>query len=327
MFSNGNFSISYKEILDKISEIDMLAYYFNINKLPIVINSPLRTDNNPSFGLKAYKDFVYYTDFATGEKGNFITLLIKYWNTDYQKVLTKIYNDIPKITKTNITTSHNSSRVKKANSTTILKIKIRAWRDYDINYWQSYGISLSWLQFANVYPISNYILTKDNKDFVFYADKYAYAYIEYKDKIVSIKVYQPFNVNGYKWINKHDKSVISLWTKVPDKGDKICICSSTKDALCLMCNTGIPAISLQGEGYLMSNSVVKNLKQRYNKIYVLYDNDSAGIKGGQKLSNQHGFINIVLPKINNTKDISDLYKSLQDKKEFNNIMLNLFKDE
>lgn len=327
MFSTGNFSVTLEEIFSHVSEIELLAYYFNIDRLPIVIHSPLRKDDKPSLGFKLFDNkYVYYNDFSTGEKGNLISLLMKMWGKTFNSTLEKIYSDIPKITSTNTLISHNSSRAKYSSSTTILNVKTREWRNYDIAYWLSYGIPLFWLKYAEVYPISHTIITRDDITTSYTADKYAYAFIERKDGIITLKVYQPFNTKGYKWINKHDGSVVSLWTKVPKKGNRICICSSLKDALCLEANTHIPAIALQGEGYTMSNSAISNLKERFEQVYVLFDNDEAGILGGEKLSKETGFTNIVLPKINNSKDISDLYKSLEDKKEFKTIILNLFND-
>ena len=119
--------------------------------------------------------------------------------------------------------------------------------------------------------------------------------------------------------------MISLWTKVPEYGDKICICSSLKDALCLWANTGIPALAIQGEGYSISNTAVSELKRRYKEIYILLDNDDAGLQDAVKLSESTGFTNIVLPKKYGEKDLSDLYHSLQDKERFKSIILGLFK--
>ena len=139
------------------------------------------------------------------------------------------------------------------------------------------------------------------------------------------KIYQPFNKQGYKWSNRHDKSVISLWTKVPSYGAKICICSSLKDALCLWANTNIPALAVQGEGYSMSNTAINELKRRFNKVYICLDNDIPGLKDAKKLAEETGFINVVLPKFNGGKDISDFYKVLNNKEQFKQTILNLFK--
>ena len=99
-----------------------------------------------------------------------------------------------------------------------------------------------------------------------------------------------------------------------------------KDALCLWSNIGIPALAIQGEGYGMSDTAIGELKRRYSHIYILLDNDEAGILDGRKLSESTGFTNIVLPKVNDAKDISDLYKSLQDPNRFRDIIMPLFKD-
>ena len=137
---------------------------------------------------------------------------------------------------------------------------------------------------------------------------------------MSIKIYQPKNTNGYKWSNKHDNSVISLWTKIPEYGNVLCICSSVKDSLCLWANAGIPAVCPQGEGYRMSTTAINELKRRFKKIYILFDNDETGILDGKKLAEVTGFTNLVLPKFDNgknkkkKKDVSDAYEILGKEK-------------
>lgn len=329
--SSGRSSVSLEDVLNKVTEADILSFYLGVNEVPCVIHSPLRKDKKPSFGLYSIDGKrVFYTDLSTREKGGLFDLLSQMWGITYIEVLNKINKDIPKFISHSNIKSYNTCNIKTSsnyNSSTDLKCKIRDWKQYDIEYWESYGISLKWLKYAEVYPISHKIIVKEDKQYIFGADKYAYAYVEHKEGKVTLKIYQPFNKNGYKWANKHDASVISLWTKVPEYGDKICICSSLKDALCLWANTGIPSLAIQGEGYAMSNTAINELKRRYKKIFILLDNDDAGIINGEKLASLTGFINIVLPKIEeygNPKDISDLYYSLQDKKEFKEIILKLF---
>ena len=112
-----------------------------------------------------------------------------------------------------------------------------------------------------------------------------------------------------------DASVISLWTKVPEYGDRIIICSSLKDALCISCNLHIPAIAPQGEGYSMSDTAVNELKRRFKKVFISFDTDVAGLLDGQNLSQKTGFINIV-PDLGDSKDYSDYWKSLENKEDF-----------
>lgn len=329
-FASGEHSITLEDILARITEFDILYYYFNVSELPTIIHSPLRRDNRPSFGLYTSDGKrVHYTDFATKDKGGLFDLLMKYWGENYKEMLNHLWKDLPNFSNANVQfnsiKSKNTYQSLKSRNIN-LQCKVREWRNYDIEYWASYGISLEWLKYADIYPISHKIVIRDSHRYVFGADKYAYAYVERKEGKITLKIYQPFNKGGYKWSNRHDRSVISLWTKVPEYGDKICICSSMKDALCLWSNTGIPALAIQGEGYGMSNTAISELKRRYSHIYILLDNDEAGIIDGRKLSESTGFTNIVLPRVNDAKDISDLYKSLQDPSRFKDIVVPLFKD-
>lgn len=330
MVSSGRPSNDIKEVLNITTEVNIASHYLGINNIPIVINSPLRIDNNPSFGIFSPDGVkVKYIDFSTKDSGDIFDLLRKMWNISLNEVCAIICNDFSKFKGDisvikSVPTCQVSGIGKHSNSE--LKCKVRDWRNHDIEYWTSYGISLQWLKYAEVYPISHKIIIKGGNRMIFGADKYAYAYVEHKEGETTLKIYQPYNKEGFKWANKHDKSVISLWTKVPEYGDKICICSSLKDALCLWANTGIPAIAIQGEGYTMSNTAISELKRRYKEIYILLDNDEAGLQDGEKLSKSTGFTNIVLPKEYGTKDIADLYKLLQDKETFKEILVNLFKN-
>ena len=311
-FSSGRPSVSLQEVLSVTTEATIASHYLGIKAIPCLIQSPLRQDNHPSFGIYSPNGTeVNYIDFSTRESGRIFKLLSKIWNIPYEEVYTRIYKDFSQsnsITPINIVASNIKTKECNTNSIEI-EVKIRKWENYDIEYWKSYGISLEWLKYAEVYPISHKIVTKDGQKYIFGADKYAYAYVERKENNITLKIYQPFNKKGFKWSSKHDKSVISLWTKVPKKGEKICICSSLKDALCLWANTGIPSLAIQGEGYPISNTAINELKNRYKRIYICLDNDKAGIQDAIKLASETGFINIVLPPFKEGKDISDLYKS------------------
>ena len=317
-FSSGKSSVSLDDILSKVTEADILSYYLGVIEVPCIINSPLRQDRRPSFGLYSSDGIrIFYIDLATKDSGGLFDLLGKMWNCGFKEVLSKINEDISKFcggANIHLYTSCAVRSTSSYNKDTDLQCKVRDWRSYDIEYWASYGITLEWLKYAEVYPISHKIVVKDGHRYVFGADKYAYAYVEHKEGKVTLKVYQPFNKAGYKWSNKHDKSVISLWTKVPEYGDKICICSSLKDALCLWANANIPSLSIQGEGYNMSDTAISELKRRYKEIYILLDNDEAGLKDGLSLSESTGFTNVVLPKFEGGKDISDAFKILGKEK-------------
>lgn len=330
MISKGKVSEEPYEDLGSLTEADIASYYLNIRSIPSLIHSPLRMDNKPSFSIFSPDGVnVNYRDFSTGECGRIWTLLAKMWNCSYREVQRRVYNDLGNKsygTKVGVGSFSRRGRIK-INPLLDLQCRTREWRDYDIEYWESYGISIDWLKYADVYPISHKIVIKDDGDIVFGADKYAYAYVEFKDGKTTLKIYQPFNTKGFKWANRHDKSVVSLWTKIPATGDRVCICSSLKDALCLWANTGIPALAIQGEGYGMSNTAVSELKGRFKKVYICLDNDKPGLKDAEILASKTGFTNVVLPQFEGGKDISDMYKVLGDKKKFKDTILKLFKND
>lgn len=313
-----------------MSDAELASFYLGITQVPCIISSPLRRDRNPSFGLYSNDGVrIYWVDFATKERGGMYDLLSQIWHCNYKEVLIRIKQDINRF--------HQGAKVKNyvpcavrdmatSRSSTELQCKVREWRQYDIDYWQSYGVPLEWLKYAEVYPISHKIVVSGKERYVYGADKLAYAFVEHKDDKVTLKIYQPLNKAGYKWANKHDRSVISLWSKIPESGNKVVICSSLKDALCLWANTGIPAVALQGEGYGMSDTAISELKRRFANVYILFDNDEAGLMDGRKLAEQTGFTNVTLPKFSGGKDVSDYYKTF-GYYQFRDVMLSLFDEE
>lgn len=326
MFSKGFKSVSLSEIRQQYSDADIAQKYLGV-KVPCLVCSPFRDDKRPSLSLYYSKSGnLCYKDFATSEGGSLYDFLSRLWNTSMSETISKIASDI------GIKDTLVKRRTKSLRKTTksVLQVKIREWRDYDIEFWAQFGINKDWLKFGDVYPITQMFFTKDGITKIIPADKYAYAYIERKDGVVSIKIYQPFS-DTMKWISKHDSSVWDLWTKLPENGERLIITSSRKDALCLWANTGIPSLSLQGEGYVPKEHVVNQLKQRFKNIYVLYDNDFKAVEKGEEnhgrvfgkhLSDMFGLIQIEIPEFYRSKDPSDLFRDW-GKEVFRTVMQSL----
>lgn len=310
MVARGSDSTSIEKVNDLYSDFDIAHKYLGITCVPEVINSPLRQDNNPSLGLfiNNRTNSLWFKDFGSGEKGSLYDLLAKMWNVSKDKVYERILKDMP----VPALIRKRGAKVYRKSAGKI-EVRVREWRDYDIAYWDSYGVSLPWLKFGEIYPISHIIITKNGHSYPIPAEKYAYVYVERKDGIVSFKIYQPYS-KEYKWMSKHDSSVWDLWTKIPEKGDKLIITSSRKDALAIWSNTGIPALSLQGEGYIPKKHVVQQLKDRYNKVYVLYDDDfqseeNHGRMYGKMIAERFNVTQIEIPEKWESKDPSDLVKN------------------
>lgn len=317
-------NISKNEIFDKFSESQILSSVFpEITSLPCLMCSPLRQDKHPSFSIyMSNGGHIYYKDHATGERGGLLDLLCSYWNCTFNQVLDRLCTML--IGSGDITIKPKQIKTltrKEADQLTKVQVVVRPWRDYDYEYWASYGVERQWLKYAEIYPISHKIITKKNSPndkgvkHIFTSDKYAYCFVERKEGNLSLKIYQPFNKKGFKWCSKMDGSTIGLWTKIPEYGDRVVICSSMKDALALSCQCHIPTLCLQGEGYNISETACNELRRRYKKVFICFDTDTPGKKDAEKLSKETGFTNIV-PDLGSEKDLSDYYKSLEDKNEF-----------
>lgn len=319
-------SISIPELFEKYSEVRILTAVFpEITSIPCKIQSPFRADNNPSFSI--YLDdnkYIRFKDFGESEtKGRLLDLLCKKWNCTFNQVFDRILEVMQKQEGSDVEFKMKQIKTltrKESSELTKIEVKVRPWQKYDEEYWNSYGISKTWLRYAEVLPISHKIITKKDKEtgktrkYIFPAEKLAYVYVERKEGKLQIKIYQPTSKN-FKWCSCMDASVISLWTKVPEYGNRIVICSSLKDALCLWANLGIPAIAPQGEGYKISKTAADELKRRYKKVFISFDVDEPGIQDAQKLSEKTGFPYII-PDLKGQKDYSDYYKSLKNKEDF-----------
>lgn len=130
-----------------------------------MIISPLRIDHRPSLQFyTSHKGRVRWSDYGTGEWGDIWDLLSKYWGISIPEVQKRVMTDAPRIQAQEQSLDILFTKSAKSTSThgtdTELQVKTRDWRDYDLSYWESYGISRPWLTFGDIYPISHIIFIK-----------------------------------------------------------------------------------------------------------------------------------------------------------------------
>ena len=318
----SSISISRDDV--SVSDRDIIKRYIGIDKFPCKISSPLRDDDDqPSFSMMERDGLVFWKDFGTGESGNAVNLMAKLWVVTYSEALLKIKLDTEyKIPRASLIRRYNG-KIHLTSSSSI-KVKVREWKDYDREFWLSFGIPQEFATWCNVHPISHAFFTKEidgkKQTITVPMDKYAYAYFEWKDGNESIKLYQPYS-QSMKWLSKHDASVWDLWKQAfrwaEEKSDEaVIITSSRKDAMCLWHNLGVPAMSLQGEGYIPKPQVMKQVLDRFKTVYLWYDNDfkhkddNPGQDNAKKLINLYPTLkNICIPSDLQCKDPSDLVKT------------------
>lgn len=314
-----NLPQNWEQILLEQDEINILGKYLpEVRKLPCLIQCPYRIDKKPSLGLQFYKGHVVYKDFATNEKGGLLSLLKKITG----KNVNDICKDLDDCNVSNIIKINNNTSIQIQNLTNkqnVIQIRRRDINDNDIYYWQSYGVNVNVLEKHGIYPIDYYWVNQ----YRFKSDKLAYAYRVVINRKVYYKIYQPYSQN-HKWTNNYPKDTVSLEKYISKTDKPIIICSSVKDALCLKCNiNGLDVCALQGEGYNIPQSFFDKYKNR--KVFILFDNDKAGIKYSKTLSQKTNIPYIEIPQFDDKgKDVSDLYK-IKGKEIFITIMSNILK--
>ena len=277
----------------QMSDLDILKRYMGIDKAPCIVSSPLRDDDDtPSFSIFYHNNILCWKDFGTGESGSVIKLLAKLWHVNYKEALLKIKMDTEhKVPAFDMIRRYKGRIHLTSNSS--MKVKVRPWKKWDIEFWEQFGISKKFATWCNVYPISHAFFTREEESgkkttIAVPMDKYAYAYFEWKDGKESVKLYQPYS-QTMKWLSKHDHSV---WMTL-----------------------GVPCMSLQGEGYIPKPQVMKQVLSTFKHIYLWYDNDfkhkndNPGQDNARKLIEMYpSLINVCIPSKYKSKDPSDLYR-------------------
>lgn len=279
-------------IRSQVSDMELLRKYTNVKRVPCKVNSPFRdNDKNASFSWYEKGNRVYYMDFGTGETGDIYGFLCKIYGIKFKDVLVKIYDDfgLELHDQVNLRSTNSYS-----GSDVDIKVRVREWNIHDIEWWGKYGIDTRLLDKADIYPITHFWVSTRNYSSLIKADRLAYAYVERKEGKISFKIYQPLSKTK-KWTSNTDKTTLGLWRLLPRKGNIVCVASSVKDALTLTVHTGIPAIALTGEGMGLSNTVISELRNRFDRVCIMLDNDKPGIRYAKALALKTGFENIVLP--------------------------------
>tara|TARA_R110000868_G_scaffold359380_1_gene621233 strand:- start:3403 stop:4449 length:1047 start_codon:yes stop_codon:yes gene_type:complete len=318
-----------EDILSCVTDEEIFIHFLGgIPRKPIC--SPIRKDNIPSFSIFYSDNYekLMFKDFATGERGDVFVFVMRLLG------LTKItdafcaiaselqlyqfqVDPVNSIVKRDYVSSKNSGKVRKERIN--IQVKIREWSALDKHFWkEKYGFNKRDLEFSGIFPISHYFMNEYCKK----ADELAYAFMELKDGIQTFKIYQPVS-NDHKWINNNDYSTWELWGQLPAKGKNLIIASSRKDSMTCMFTVRNPNLlasaALQSENVNAKENVIDELKERFDNIYVWYDNDytnprNPGRTAGKKMCELYNFKQLEIPEEFGVKDPSDFREKYGHKK-------------
>ncbi len=300
-----------KENIEKyVSSYEILRYYcgnFEVNKR---IHSPLRKDNNPSFAIQNYAGAFLWKDFATGESGNCYTIVMKKFHCDFIGALQRINIDfnleLNSLTGKTVERTPFIPKVE-VKKECIIRIKSRAWRKEDLEYWQSFGINQELLERYKVKSIEHFWINDNGYSI---GNQLAFSY-EFPD---GYKIYFPER-KEYKWFT--NSRYIQGLQQLDKTRDILIITKSLKDVICLE-SLGYSSIAPQAESVLLKSEDMNKAKKIFKKIYTLFDYDNAGIHLAWQMRKLYGTEPLFLTEglwkrkqgYLGCKDISELIKKI-----------------
>jgi len=315
--------VSRDLILKDITEWDIFNKYIKTPfKLKEPFSSPFRKDTTPSFAIYTNSEGkLLYNDFVAGggDCFQFVKYLFNYqsWHEVYSRIAIDFWIDYKYYCSDKIANDFKNPKPKTGTKppkqrNLNLGVTTREWEDKDFKYWKQFGITIRTLRKYNVYPISHIIFKSIVREKIINADTLAYAYIEKKDSKISYKIYQPHS--KYKWFGSVNTSIWQGWSQLPLYDEMLILTKSLKDVMAITQICGLPAVSLQSEKTKPKINVLNQLKKRFSKIYVLYDNDydkqiNYGQEFAHKLCDIFELTNLRIPDNWESKDFSDLVKN------------------
>jgi hypothetical protein len=321
---SSNDTLSKDVILGKITEYDIFRYYCpNFKELNRKFLSDLRQDKSPTVSIIPYNGRLLYKDFGNADAFDCFSYVKYKYGCSFVESLRIIDNDFglnlsPNLKGIQFTMGLMASKQNApvfSKPAVIIRKKRRPWNKEDATFWAKYLVTKHILSMFAVEPISYFWIN----DARFTCNSVSYAF-KFKNRY---KIYSPYEDKN-KWLSNTTKTDVQGYDQLPTKGERLIITSSLKDVMCLHA-TGYNAIAMQSEMQIPNEDLISELKERFETINILYDNDfdktdNPGQTMAKKICNLYGFKNICIPDILKAKDPSDLVAKVGSFNELKNII-------
>jgi hypothetical protein len=245
-----------------------------------------------------------FKDFSSGNGGDSVELVKILFNLTRGQSAMKIIEDYNQYVLNN--DSNPIKEYKVYSRYKVTDYEIRHWTTIDQKYWIKFNIGSRLLEKYNVAPLQYYVMTKEDNDgkesSITIKGLSLYGY--FKDDGTLYKIYQP-KVSDKKFIKV--KNYIQGFDQLKYDKKYLVITSSLKDLMTFerLKLNNVELIAPDSENTLIPESMLKHVMLKYKKIFVLFDNDEAGIRSMKKYKEKYNFDYIIL---NMEKDLSDSVK-------------------
>ena len=299
-------------ILSKITEYDIFKHYCsNFQEVGKKFCSELREDSNPTASIILWKGYLLYKDFGFPDHSfncfNYVMHKYRVGFTDALKIISNDFGLNLANQRGGVSTamSYGQEKAKEIREKKPVKIQVkyRSWGLEDKVFWTQFCIPQKLLRTFDVRPIQYFWL--DEKRFKCHTPSYIYHYE------CGCKIYCPYEKDN-KWWSSLDGECIQGYNQLPETGEIVFLTSSLKDVMCLAV-LGYSAIALQSEMHMPKKELIFHLRERFQRIVVLYDNDLDKEKNNgqimsRKICDEYNLENICIWDDYKSKDISDMIK-------------------
>ena len=307
--------ITKEFILSKVSQEQIFEFYLGIPVKKGLFCSPsiIRVDKQPTCAFyKNGKGTLKYKDFA-GPSFDCVSLVMHLYNCSYYIALRIIANDfnlieVPKLEK-HIAKMEYSGTIIQNTEKAKIQVEIKEFSDKEIEWWNSFGVSLVALKKFKIFSIKsvflngNYFTSSSESTPIF-----GYYGGNNSDGDELWRLYMPTK-RKYRFLSNWESTQFQGIKQLPKEGNHCIISKSMKDLMVLY-EFGFISIAPTSENITITEGRFTRLQEKFNNIIVFFDNDLAGVKGAHRYKKQYPEVRCIFLKRKYSKDISDLYKKL-----------------
>ena len=314
--------LTINNILERVSSVNIWDRYLpgGIKPFGKAFKSDLRDDKHASCTLLLTKTSDVIMKDHKGQIYNVVQYVAEKYNLSWFGALKKINRDFELNLSETITNMNDPVILRKQDKIqnlynhlveedTLISIKRRDWKQEDIEFWRRFYINKPTLIAYNITPISHYWVKKGDLEYFITCDSITYS-IEFGNGIR--KIYIP---EKRKWMTNARSNMYIGLEHLPTWGLDVIITKSVKDIMVWKV-LEYDAIGVQNENVDLSYALLCKLYEKYNNVYLNYDNDDTGKRAAERIINkwnnhntQFNLIALYTPK----KDISDTIEELGPK--------------
>lgn len=289
-------------LLSHLNQEDIWEYYTGVKPTSsLKVCNPLRDDNHPDCSFYYSSGYWWLNDFAWKKQFNCFTAIMQKYSITYPQALDKVYEEMIRGKKVNLsplTFSLNVTKVKKK-----IDVRHQKFTRKDIEFLKSFGISSNTCNKYKVFSIGKYWI--DNK--LCYTYKESDPCLGYYFGNGEWKMYH-YEREDWRFVGNTNKTTLQGYNQLKDVGHLLIITKSYKDVMVYdeMCYSSVAPHS---EALSDWDIHLSELNTRFERIYLNFDNDEAGINASNDVVKKHPFITpFFIPKESGEKDISDYVK-------------------